>query len=221
MSPYQKLQGNIKSLIGDLGIREGHVVPDEKTLDVIQKIYSDCGNPQNICEIGFNAGHSAACWLTINEYGNFHSVDNGFHNYTLNQMKKFEVAFPDRFSYTLSDSKTLTPEFYVGYDLVIVDGGHDWPSVQHDYRMAREAGVPYILFDDYLIHNVDHEMYHRPEKSVTTLVDRVIQRSDQPYYRVARYDIPTDNRWLDPARLEEWGECKLETVQILLKRVEE
>ena len=213
MSPYQKLQSNIRKLIGGIGSREGHMLPNEKSIDVINDILSNTENPKKICEIGFNAGHSAISWLTVSDNIYFHSVDNGTHHYTKNQMRKVKSFFGDRFDYTMKDSKDLKSDFYGEYDLVIIDGGHDWVTVQHDYRTIRDANVPYILVDDYLMIDNKSRIYHRHLKEVTRLVDAVINTS-QPYERVARFDMP-----IYPFGVPVDHFTKCESVQILLKRI--
>jgi hypothetical protein len=213
MSLYQNLVSNLRKLIGDIGRREGHMLPNEKSVDIVNDILSNTENPKKICEIGFNAGHSATSWLTVSDDIYLHSVDNGMHHYTKNQMRKVKSFFGDRFDYTVKDSKDLKSDFYEGYDLVIIDGGHDWQTIQHDYRMIRDANVPYILIDDYLMIDADSKISHRHLKEVTRLVNAVIN-SSQPYERVARFDMPVDPIWSD--QHNHLADCR--TVQILLKR---
>ena len=217
MSLYQKLQSNIRKLIGGIGSREGHMLPNEKSIDVINDILSNTENPKKICEIGFNAGHSAISWLTVSDDIYFHSVDYGIHRYTKNQMRKVKSFFGDRFDYTRKDSRQLKSDFYEGYDLVIIDGGHDWATVQHDYRMIRDANVPYILVDDYLMID-ESRIYHRHLKEVTRLVDAVIETS-QPYERIARFDMPIDPLGVPPLPDQVDPLTKCESIQILLKRI--
>ena len=41
MSLYQNLVSNLRKLIGDIGRREGHMLPNEKSVDIVNDILSN------------------------------------------------------------------------------------------------------------------------------------------------------------------------------------
>ena len=86
-------------------------------------------NCKNVMEIGFNAGHSADLFLSINENIKLTSFDIGLHKY-VNYGKKFiDNKYPNRHSLILGDSKKTIPDFYkynssAKFDLIFIDGDH-------------------------------------------------------------------------------------------------
>lgn len=113
-----------------------------------------------ICEIGFNAGHSALLMLVGRPATPvvFTVFDIGHHAYTRPALKYIESQFPQaRIEYMEGDS-TITmpawiatrPEMVHSYDLVHVDGGHSEHCIRNDLQNAiqltRLGGV--IVVDD-------------------------------------------------------------------------
>lgn len=113
-----------------------------------------------ICEIGFNAGHSALLMLVGRPATPvvFTVFDIGHHAYTRPALKYIESQFPQaRIEYMEGDS-TITmpawvakrPEMVNSYDLVHVDGGHSEHCICNDLQNAilltRIGGV--IVVDD-------------------------------------------------------------------------
>ena len=92
--------------------------------EMLQKL-----NPKNILEIGFNAGHSACCFLNAVPEATMISFDllrHGTENlafYTLNEF------FPGKLSLIGGDSTKTVPEYFKQFpdkkfDFIFVDGGH-------------------------------------------------------------------------------------------------
>merc|ERR1712037_761980 len=84
---------------------------------------------RNICEVGFNAGHSAAVFLNANPEAAVYSFDIGPFPYTRGNAELMEQLFDDRFEYIQGPSGDTVPEFHrqrpnVRCDVISVDGDH-------------------------------------------------------------------------------------------------
>jgi predicted O-methyltransferase YrrM len=113
-----------------------------------------------ICEIGFNAGHSALLMLVGRPATpvEFTVFDIGQHAYTRPAIKYIGSQFPHvRINYIEGDSTmsipawiAKRPEIVHSYDLVHVDGGHSEHCIRNDLqnaiRLTRLGGV--IVVDD-------------------------------------------------------------------------
>jgi hypothetical protein len=145
----------LKTIIEDSNeILEGNCFYHHRTLKLCEGMYQKqlnlfwCGkqSESNICEIGFNAGHSAMLLLLGNDNKsiNFTIFDVGSHAYTnpcLNYIKnKFSHV---NFEYIEGDSTITIPERLktnqeiIGkYDFVHVDGGHSEHCISNDMKNA-------------------------------------------------------------------------------------
>lgn len=102
-----------------------------------------CGKqtPARICEIGFNAGHSAMLLLMASSATTFTVFDIGHHRYTQPCLNYIEHIFPQvAFEYIVGDSTLTMPTQMEGrqetYDLVHVDGGHSEFCAMSDMKHA-------------------------------------------------------------------------------------
>jgi predicted O-methyltransferase YrrM len=102
-----------------------------------------CGKqtPSRICEIGFNAGHSAMLLLLASSATTFTVFDIGHHQYTQPCLNYIEHIFPQvAFEYIVGDSTQTMPTQMEGrqetYDLVHVDGGHSEVCATSDMKHA-------------------------------------------------------------------------------------
>jgi hypothetical protein len=101
-------------------------------------------NTSRICEIGFNAGHSAMLLLLgrNNAPLNFTVFDNSYHRYTIPAFHYIKSQFPNvSFEYIEGDSTLTMPQWIernqhlLGtYDLVHVDGGHSPHCITNDMK---------------------------------------------------------------------------------------
>lgn len=110
----------------------------------------------SILEIGFNRGHSAAIMLGLNPAATVHSLDVVFHveqQHGVNVLRqRFNHSF-ERFVFELRPelekwlgaARTMP----VHFDLVYIDGAHDYLSVVSDIELAERVGARWLLFDDY------------------------------------------------------------------------
>jgi predicted O-methyltransferase YrrM len=116
-----------------------------------------CGKqtPTRICEIGFNAGHSAMLLLLASSATTFTVFDIGHHQYTQPCLNYIEHIFPQvAFEYIVGDSTVTMPTQMEGrqetYDLVHVDGGHSefcaTSDMKHADILLKSGGI--MVVDD-------------------------------------------------------------------------
>jgi hypothetical protein len=112
-----------------------------------------------ICEIGFNAGHSAVTWLVASSAANVRlvSFDIGWHDYGRRAAAYVERRFgAERFAVVWGDSRTTVPAYarQRGYsfecDVVHIDGNHDYEYALADLRsmLAMSHRDTRLLVDD-------------------------------------------------------------------------
>jgi hypothetical protein len=118
-----------------------------------------CNGCTNICEIGFNAGHSALLLLLGNTASeiNFTIFDINHHTYTSECYDYIKTKFPQvNFEFVEGDSVVMIPEWtreyrkYETFDIIHVDGGHALDIIQNDFansvKLLKKNGV--IIIDD-------------------------------------------------------------------------
>jgi hypothetical protein len=154
---------------------EGNCFYYHETLNIFPELYSKqlnlfwCGKQavENICEIGFNAGHSTMLMLLGRDNSplNFTIFDIGHHLYTKPSLNYIKSQFSHvNFEYVEGDSTIVMPEWInqhkelIGkYDVVHVDGGHDEHCISNDIKNAdilvKIHGI--IIIDDTYIHYIN------------------------------------------------------------------
>jgi hypothetical protein len=160
---------NLKKIIIKSNIPcEGNCFYHHETLDIFPELYSKqlnifwCGKQafENICEIGFNAGHSSMLLLLgrPNKPINFTIFDIGSHLYTKPSFEYIKSAFSYvNFEYVEGDSTITIPEWInknqeliYKYDIVHIDGGHSDHCISNDMKNAdllvKKNGI--IIIDD-------------------------------------------------------------------------
>ena len=105
----------------------------------------------NITEIGFNAGHSAALMLSANPNLYLTSVDIGRHSYTVPCANVIQNYFPNKHKLILKDSSKLDSGEIEQSEVVIIDGGHDFANCLLDIALCVAYCKPrtLIVIDDY------------------------------------------------------------------------
>jgi len=160
---------DLKNIVIDSNVSlEGNCFYYHTTLDVFPELYSKqlnlfwCGKQAvtNICEIGFNAGHSTMLMLLGREKTplNFTIFDIGLHKYTKPTFEYIKSKFSHvNFEYVEGDSTIIMPEWInnhkelIGqYDVVHVDGGHSEHCIYHDMKntdmLVKINGI--VIIDD-------------------------------------------------------------------------
>lgn len=102
-------------------------------------------NPTNILEIGFNRGSSSLLFLYLSD-AKVTSIDIVDKPESVNYLTK---TFKDRFSFVLGNSFELDMKSLGTFDLVFIDGDHEYNSVIRDLDQSLKVKPKYILFDDY------------------------------------------------------------------------
>ena len=101
---------------------------------------------KQVCEIGFNAGHSALFWLAASHKTNLLSFDIGLHAYSKVMADYISSAYPGRFKIIWGSSTESVPKFVkeeqnsgstIACDVIVVDGGHDYEVAIADLRNMR------------------------------------------------------------------------------------
>jgi len=157
-SHYWSLYGEFQSATGKYQYVEGH---SGSVIKQTMALHYLAARPsiRNVCETGFNLGHSSFNFLTANSKVIVHSFDIGTHNYS-GEMSMFMMKhFPSRFFIHFGDSTETLPRFIrenpkFRCDLIFIDGGHTLAIATADLENAvsicnRSNGDNVIIFDDY------------------------------------------------------------------------
>tara|TARA_Y100001968_G_C19417988_1_gene750070 strand:- start:1134 stop:1979 length:846 start_codon:yes stop_codon:yes gene_type:complete len=116
----------------------------------------------SVFEIGFNAGHSAALWLTMNENIKYYGLDIANKKYINTCAGFMKDNFGDRFKFFIGDStteiKNVGEQINERLDLIHIDGGHSYEITSKDIsssiNLSKKTGTRFILLDDILDSNV-------------------------------------------------------------------
>jgi|TARA_B110000285_G_C14853963_1_gene481292 hypothetical protein len=162
-----KLEG-LKSILNEVGERvEGNLVCDVSSDNIVMGENSDkihnieelAKGKSKICEIGVNACHSLLFMLEVNPNADYLLFDLGNHAYTKPTLEYIKTEFPNtKIDIIYGDSKKTIPqaifdnnELLHSFDLVHIDGGHEFFEFNSDFYNCRylstKNGV--TIFDDY------------------------------------------------------------------------
>ena len=117
---------------------------------------------RQVCEIGFNAGHSALFWLIGSNKTKLVSFDIAAYEYTKPMSDYLKALFPDRFETFWGDSKIAVPLFWqqkkMSNDnsfccgIIAIDGLHTLELVMADLKNMRKVANSQqhlVILDDY------------------------------------------------------------------------
>ena len=83
------------------------------------------------------------------------SCDIGMYEITERNGELVKARFGDRFNLHIFDSTKLKPEFIANkYDIMFIDGAHDYGPVTSDMKLWIESDIPYAVVDDLQNQNV-------------------------------------------------------------------
>lgn len=125
----------------------GHMPPSEAVIDFWKKA-KDKTNFKKVIEIGFNAGHSSCILLELFDDVEILSFDIGQFEITHTNGKLVKEKYVDRFNLKIKDSLKITPEEINGYDIMFIDGGHDYEIVSKDIDLFMKSDINYVILDD-------------------------------------------------------------------------
>ena len=137
----------------ELKISEGYCKQQEMQCDRLRKIVKDY-KIKNIMEIGFNAGHSAELFLSLNENINVVSFDLAEHYYTEPCNIFIKYKYPNRHQLIKGNSLLTVPEYFKKnnkkFDLIFIDGGHDYKIAIKDLINSKNGAndKTIVVMDD-------------------------------------------------------------------------
>ena len=150
------LEQHFKTVFGSPPDGHAGLFPGQKALYVF---LSHQPWVRQVCEIGFNAGHSALFWLIGSEKTKLVSFDIASWGYTKPMGEYLQSVFPGRLETVWGDSRTTVPSFWqqkagqiFACDIVVIDGSHNHDYVLADLRNMRVGANTrrhLIIMDDY------------------------------------------------------------------------
>lgn len=209
---------------------EGNIAASEKAMAMY---YHVARGPtvKNICEIGFNAGHSAALFMNANPEANLYSFDIGQFGYTHGNLRLMKELFPDRFEYLLGPSDTSVPEFGrrrpdVKCDVISVDGDHSTEGTLADLRSMRELAScrNWVLMDDAGWNSTNTAWQMAKDEGIITQVECFADLNPRPDYQFI--DFPTNRSWclgffnVDDDQCPRWFEESPNTARTFVRPIE-
>ena len=149
---------------------EGHIGCSElkkKFIDNILNTYKI----SNMCEIGFNAGHSAA--LFLNHSSNIKymlSFDICSHKYSKNCINYIKFLYKERFNIICGDSKDTVPNYKgIRFDLIFIDGSHfnnmPFIDIKNTIKYLAKPGSLILMDDIHYSHLISFFFNHTVDKA--------------------------------------------------------
>lgn len=158
---------NLTQFLNSRGFREFEGYSQQVPHQVEDLITLSMGsNIVNVLEIGFNAGHSAEILLKNNPSLRLISFDLGEHNYVGTAKEYIDNTYPNRHTLILGDSTVSIPKYIsenpnVVFDLIFIDGGHDYHVAKSDLENCKSlAHKDTIVVIDDTIYTRGWEMFY-------------------------------------------------------------
>ena len=154
----KKFKSGLDEYLKDKALgREGGCDSFPEQREFYEKIFSE-NKFQNVMEIGFNAGHSAECFLVYAPMCNVYSFDLGDHSSVQVGADYLSRTFPGRHQLILGDSKKTISEFAetnkLKFDFILIDGDHSYEGAAADIKNCRQlAHEETILVMDDMVRN--------------------------------------------------------------------
>jgi len=178
---------------------EGNIASSEKALAMYFHVARG-PTVKNICEVGFNAGHSAAVFLNANPDATMYSFDIGQFPYTISNAGLMKQLFADRFEYIPGSSQTSVPEFHslnpgVKCDVFSVDGDHSTEGTFADLANFRSMAScrNWVLMDDAGWNSTNSAWQRAKDEGIITQVECFADMNPRPDYQFM--DFPTNRSW--------------------------
>jgi predicted O-methyltransferase YrrM len=173
--------------------QEGFCEQIKGQVELLKKIGNE-PNIKNIMEIGFNGGHSANLFLSLNPDIKVTSFDLGEHSYVYPAKEWIDNKYPSRHNLILGDSRSSIPTFIrknpTKFDLIFIDGGHqgDIPAldiINCQYLAHIETIV--IVDDTVLSENYQTHWTIQPTEAWKKFVNNgLISQMDSVEFEVGR-----------------------------------
>lgn len=155
------IEGSTSSFLGKVRLMQAvaHRAWADNNRESRSRSSSGSGSDRTVCEVGFNAGHSALLWL-LSGATRVVSFELGQYSYSHVAEAWLAARFPGKLLVVLGDSLHTVPAFSAMFPLerchvVVVDGGHlfahAWGDLVHlkklvDSEPSRSSHV--LLVDD-------------------------------------------------------------------------
>eukprot|EP00930_Biecheleria_cincta_P002341 TRINITY_DN103350_c0_g1_i1.p1 TRINITY_DN103350_c0_g1~~TRINITY_DN103350_c0_g1_i1.p1 ORF type:complete len:278 (+),score=35.33 TRINITY_DN103350_c0_g1_i1:119-952(+) len=178
---------------------EGNIASSEKAFSMYFNVARG-PTVKHICEVGFNAGHSAAIYLNANPEAKLHSFDIGQFPYTRGNSKLMKELFPDRFEYISGSSTETVPAFAeerpeVKCDVISVDGDHSTEGTLADLANFRKLAScrNWVLMDDAGWNSTNSAWQQAKDAGILTQVECFADMNPRPDYQFMEY--PHNRSW--------------------------
>jgi predicted O-methyltransferase YrrM len=178
---------------------EGNIASSEKALSMY---FHTARGPtvKNICEVGFNAGHSAAVFLNANPEADMYSFDIGQFPYTRGNAALMKDLFPDRFEYISGPSQETAVQFAqerpkTKCDLISIDGDHTHEGTFQDLVNFRHLAScrNWVLMDDAGWNSTNSAWQRAKDEGIITQVECFADMNPHPDFQFM--DFPMNRSW--------------------------
>eukprot|EP00434_Breviolum_minutum_P007551 symbB.v1.2.006665.t1/scaffold372.1/size218212/17 len=177
---------------------EGTIASSEKALSMSRPPRGP--TVKNICEVGFNAGHSTAIYLNANPEAKVFSFDIGQFPYTRGNSKLMKSLFPERFEYISGPSAETVKAFGeerpdVRCDVISVDGDHSTEGTLADLENFRKLAScrNWVLMDDAGWNSTNSAWQKAKDAGILTQVECFADMNPRPDYQFMEY--PENRSW--------------------------
>lgn len=130
---------------------------------IIQTAF-DTFQPAHIIEIGVSSGAHTTKILAYCQKNNamLHSIDPHMHPH----ISTLKECYPDHFTFHENLSLNVL-ETIATYDMVLIDGDHNWYTVLHELQLIEKQGKRTGMFPVILVHDTEwpygrRDLYHNP-----------------------------------------------------------
>ncbi|CAE7365315.1 unnamed protein product [Symbiodinium natans] len=183
---------------------EGTIASSEKAFSMYFNVARG-PTVQNICEVGFNAGHSTAIYLNANPQAKVYSFDIGQFPYTRGNAQLMQELFPDRFEYISGPSAETVKAFAeerpdVRCDVISVDGDHSTAGTLADLENFRKLAScrNWVLMDDAGWNSTNSAWQMAKDLGILTQVECFADMNPRPDYQFMEY--PENRSWCPTLR---------------------
>lgn len=134
-------------------------------------------NPKRILEIGFLCGSSSLLFLeNTNAYVT--SIDIKKERYTEDAYEYLLSKYPDRLELIIGDSNNIVPTLQGVFDIILIDGSHDYDGVLADFINCHKKATSstLVIMDDVILNKLEYETNWTvyPSKIIKEYIDKKV-----------------------------------------------
>ena len=160
IAPFWRAVNELEDAMEERGhcLYDGHIAHCSQKIKFFFDVMKSSPQIKQVCEIGFNAGHSALTWLVGMPDAKVLSFDLGVHEYTTVARDVLQAKYPGRLELVLGDSADTVPRYLAQHpelrcNVIFIDGSHKYgPVVQDLLNIAPAADHEYghvLIMDDF------------------------------------------------------------------------